>query len=190
MKSYINILSVVAGMFVLAANASTTIQRCTSDESARYGATHVVNVDWSDLASCTTSNQTIAFTNTVSQPCSVRFMAYQLDSAFASSTITNATFNMALSFGDTNSTARWISGVQAAWNQTPTIYGSFGTDYTVSGGSNTASTLTSPLLNVQTSDVPLVATVAQSGAGSYPMSNLTSGHARFFVRILGKNYRR
>jgi len=191
MKHQNILFSILLGIAVTAnvALAGTSIVALSEEEMAHYGATHAINVDFSDLASCTTSNQTIAFTNNVTAPCSVRFSGYQLDAPFGSTTITNATFNIALSFGDTNSTTRWISGVQAAWNQTPTVYYSFGTGLSVSGGSNTVAVLTDPNLNAQTSTVQLVLTVAQSGAGSYSMSNLTYGHARFFVRIGGQKYR-
>lgn len=194
MKKLISLIVAAVALGSVCARASTSITTLTNEERARYGATHVINVDFSDLASCTASNQTISFTNKVTAPCSIAFAGYQLDQAFgAVQTATNivglTNFNMTVTFGDTNTAARWISALQVAYASTPTVYGSFGTGYAVSGGSNTLATLTRPIMNEQTVSAQLVATIAQSGANTLPMSNLTYGHLRIFLRIMGKSYR-
>lgn len=214
---YKRTLIIAAAVFTAAAaSAATRLTPTTIEEMARYGATHVITVTAADLVAQTNVSASIAFTNTVTQPCSIKFMGYVLDKQFQDAKawdtngVATTTNDLTLSCGDTNSTTRWINAVQAAYDSTPTITGSFGTDYTSVGSTavvtkcdviasngvsfnlvsnvTVASTVTmsSPILNANTADAKLVVT-ATSGSTTQP-SKLTRGQARFFFKIIGSGW--
>ena len=116
--------------------AAARLQPLPLEAMARYGATHVIEINAADMAAVIASNTAWAVTNTVSQPCSVKFVAYLLDQpfnntkAYDTNNVATTTNSITLSCGDGNSSTKWISAVQAAFDQTPTITASFGTDYT------------------------------------------------------------
>jgi len=178
------------------ASAATRLMPTTIEEMARYGATHVITVTAADLAASTNVAGGIAFTNTVADPCSVKFMAYVLDKQFqdnktwTTNGVATTTNSITLFCGDGNSSNKWINAVQAAYDQTPTITGSFGTDYSVTcyATNGAAGTVTSPILNAQTSDVTLLVTVASEAKGTNSLSNMTRGQAKFYFKIIGSGW--
>jgi hypothetical protein len=184
----------VAASVATMASAAPRLVPLTLEESARYGATHCITVNAADMVAVTATNT--AWTNTVAvtAPCSVKFVAYLLNQPFndpqdVTTNYTKTTTNsIAVSCGDTNNTTRWISALQVAYDQTPTVTASYGTDYTVAvGATNAAATVTSPIMNAQTSDVQLVVTFGAPGAGA-SLGNLTRGQARFFFKIIGTGW--
>jgi hypothetical protein len=215
MKRLITIAAIA--LLGLNALAASSIVPATIQEMAKYGATHVLEWDHEDLTS-TSTNDTHTFTNTFTGPVSVKFEGYILDTPFDSSTVTNPTA-LTVSVGDTSSATKWISALQVAYDQTPTYYSSFGTDYSgtaamtytvatnafitsiVDATTNTeyaiteitgigaAITITSPWINAQTGDVSVVTTIAMTGE-TVKMSDLNSGLIRLFFRALGPKYDR
>jgi hypothetical protein len=187
----------VVGMILAVAvchGAGAKAVTASVQEMARYGCTHVI--EWShDNLSGTTTNATLVFTNTFTAPVSVKFEGYILDAPFDAQTPTNALGGLAVSVGVTGTTTKWISALQVARDRTPTIYSSFGTDYTVATttiGPNTnalvsTSTVTSPRVNAQTANVSVVTTFAMTGTVQ-TMDALNSGRLRTFWRVLGPKY--
>ena len=205
MKKNIWMAIIVAAVAIFAgvAMATPNINPCSVEEAARFQASHVITVDYTDIATAsgTATNTTVAFTNTVTAPCSIRFMCYDLFSSFdtapgnVSYNGTNATFNktytnaMTVSCGTNTATTLWINGVQAAADQTPTVYGSYGAAITAtaSGVTNPTVTVTNPnLLESQTSDVNIVTTFTYGATGTNVWSNLVKGRAKFYFEIIGK----
>lgn len=197
----------------MTAQAAPKLRQLTWQEGGKYGATHALEFTAADLADYTATNTAIAFTNTVVAPYALEFRGYVLDLAFDSSTVTNP-FSMTLSCGDTNSTTKWLSAVQVAYDATPTVKASFGTDYSgtasvtltattnlvvitgvgtsstyfVSGVSgSSAVTVASPYMNDQTANGALVLSVSAPGADRVP-NTLDRGKARVFFRLLGPSY--
>jgi len=174
--------------------AAPRLQPLPVEQQARFGATHCIELAAADLAGVTYSNIAWAVTNTVTKPCAVRFVAYLLDQpfnntkAYDTNGVMTTTNSITLSCGDGNSATKWISGLQVAADQTPTVVGSFGTDYTATitglATNVTGITVTSPTLNAQTSDVKLILTLTPSGSEAQ-LGSLTRGKARFFFRIIG-----
>jgi len=190
------ILMVVAMILAVAVchGAGARAVTATVQEMARYGCTHVI--EWShDNLSGTTTNATLVFTNTFAGPVSLKFEGYILDAPFDSRTVTNVLGGLAVSVGNTTSATKWISALQVAKDQTPTIYSSFGTDYTVAttttGPATNAlvstSVVTSPWVNAQTGTVSVVTTFAMTGT-VLTMDALESGRLRTFWRVLGPKH--
>jgi hypothetical protein len=191
-----NMKKLIAGLMVLAvgtALAAPALRQLPWQTAVQYGATHVLEVDYTDLTGYTATNTTVAFTNTVNAPCSVEFRAMVLDQAFDSTSYTNA-LSMLCNAGYTTDDDLWLDDKQVAADGTE-IRNSFGGDYTVATVTTTigpdtnllvsasTSTVATPLLNEQASDVSLVTSFGP------PVANkghdiLTSGRVRLFFRIL------
>ncbi|MEI8345752.1 MAG: hypothetical protein WCG06_06745, partial [Candidatus Omnitrophota bacterium] len=180
-----------------------------------WGATHVLELTAADLTLTNKDNTAMIFTNTVTAPFSMKFAGYVLDQAFDSSTTNPGAYGITFSLGPSTAATKWMSAVQIASDATPTIYGSFGTDYSVSAVGSTAvvtrcnivdtngvtfnvvsnvtvastvtPTTTSPILNAQTGDVAILAPVTPTPTNA--LSSLYSGRIRCYFRIIGKNYK-
>ena len=198
---------VVVGLVAMA-QAAPKLRQLTWQEGGKYGATHALEFTAADLAGYTATNTAIVFTNTVVAPYALEFRGYVLDLAFDSSTVTNP-FSMTVSCGDGNSATKWMNAVQVAYDATPTVKASLGTDYTATsaltlatnvvatvGGTSTtyfvtgataAVTVASPIVNNQTANGTVLLTLSEPGADRVP-STLDRGKGRIFFRLLGPSY--
>ena len=199
------ILVALVAMFVGTVNAAPNFNPCSTEESARFGASHVIVVDASDLAASAgaSTNVLVTFTNTVTAPVSLRFKCYVLERAFdsAPAVYTNKanTNDFKVSIGTyTNgavatSTNKWIDGLQVAQDQTPTVYGSYGAALTVTvAATGSATTVTSPnWMDAQTSDVPILITFQPNATtATNVFGNLVKGRVRVYFEAVGKNLTR
>lgn len=206
-------LALAATLILLAganAIASGKLRALSWQEASRYGATHCIEVDHADLDYQTTDATAAVFTNTVVAPYSLEFRGYLLDQAFDSDRVTNH-FTCAVSVGTSSSSTKWINGLQVAYDYTPTVYASLGTDYTgttaltstptirtieMKGTNVTANVMTNltvatsgtvtmatPLLSAQTADLTTWVTVGSPGSGR-DLAEFTRGKFRVFFRIL------
>lgn len=180
-------------IFAGVALASPNINPCSIEEAARFGASHVLVVDYTDLAASagTSTNVIVAFTNTVTAPCSIVFVCYDLFSSFdtqpglVSYNGTTATFNkqltnsMTVYSGTTTTSNLWINGVQAANDQTPTVYGSFGSSTIFTNNANR-------WLDSQTSDVSILTTFIPGATATNVWGNLIKGKVKLYFYIIGK----
>lgn len=192
MKKFL-VMWMVFWMVAMAAWAKPELRRLPWQTAAQYGATHVIEVDYTDLIGYTATNTTVILTNVVNAPCSVEFRGMVLDKAFDSTSKTNA-LSMTMSAGIVGTLTKWINGKQVAYDGTE-IVNSFGTDYTVATATTTTgpatnalvststSTVTSPRLNEQASDVSLTVSFGPCLA-NFGHSILGSGRVRLFYRIL------
>lgn len=121
----------LAGVSWTCLGAGASALPATVQEAAKYGCTHVMDWGHGNLVG-TSTNATIAFTNTFTGPVSVRFEGLILDTPFDSRSVTNPLVGLAVSVGTTSSTTKWLNGLEIAYDATPTTYSSFGTDYSVS----------------------------------------------------------
>ena len=191
-------------------NTGGQLKALDSLTAARWGATHYLEVQAGDLTLTNKDNTAMIFTNTVTAPFSLEFCGYVLDQAFDSATTNPGAYGITFSLGPSTDTTKWLSSLQIASDATPTVYASFGTDYTAVGStavvtrcdiisSNGATfnivsnvtvaatvTPTSPRLNAQTADVALLATVTPTGSNA--LSSLKFGKLRCFFRIIGTSY--
>lgn len=120
----------IAGLMVLAvgtALAAPALRQLPWQTAVQYGATHVLEVDYTDLTGYTATNTTVAFTNTVNAPCAVEFRAMVLDRAFDSTSYTNA-LSMLCNAGYTSDPDKWVDDKEVAADGTEIRY-TFGTDY-------------------------------------------------------------
>lgn len=162
-------------------------------DMARYGATHVIEIVPADMADVIASNTAWAVTNRVTAPCSLKFagmvllQTFQDTKTYDTNNVMKTTNSIALSCGTTDSTTKWISAVQVAQDQTPTVYGSYGTDYAVTcyATNGAAGTVTSPILDSQTTNFNVVVTMGAPGSGA-SLSKLKRGRALLLFRIIGK----
>lgn len=180
-------------IFAGVALASPNINPCSIEEAARFGASHVLVVDYTDLAASagTSTNVIVAFTNTVTAPCSIGFVCYDLFSSFdtqpglVSYNGTTATFNkqltnsMTVYSGTTTTSNLWINGVQAANDQTPTVYGSFGSSTIFTNNANR-------WLDSQTSDVGILTTFIPGATATNVWGSLIKGRVKLYFDIIGK----
>lgn len=176
-------------MAAMAALAAPELRRLPWQTAAQYGATHVIEVDYTDLTGYTATNTTVIFTNVVNAPCAIEFRGMVLDKAFDSTSNTNA-LSMTMSAGIVGTLTKWINAKQVAYDGTEIRF-SLGGDYTVAtatiGPATNAlvstSTVTSPLLNEQASDVSLTVSFGKCLDG-FGHDILGSGRVRLFYRIL------
>lgn len=172
---------------------AASLQPLPEGDMARYGATHVIEVVPADMTGVIASNTAWAVTNLVTAPCSLKFagmvllQTFQDTKSYDTNNVMKTTNSIALSCGTTDSTTKWINGVQVAQDQTPTVYGSFGTDYSVTcyATNGAAGTVTSPIMDSQTTNFNLVVTMGAPGAGA-SLSKLRRGRALLLFRIIGK----
>ena len=164
------------------------LKPCSAMESARYGATHVLELNADDMVLTNADNTAVIWTNTVVAPCSIRFCGYVLDQAFDSATTNPGAYGVTFSLGTSSASTKWLNAVQVASDATPTVYGSFGTDYSVVcyATNGAAGAVTSPRLNNQTSDVTILATVTPTTTNA--LSSLAVGKLRAYFAVLGKSY--
>ncbi len=164
------------------------LKPCSVTEMARYGASHVMELNAEDMVRTNTDNTAVIWTNTVTAPCSIKFCGYVLDRAFDSATTNPGPYGLTFSLGTSASSTKWINAVQVAADATPTVYGSWGTDYSVIcyATNGTAGAVTSPRLNDQSSSVTLLATITPTGTNA--LSSLTVGKLRAYFAVLGQNY--
>lgn len=192
----------MAAVMVLAAACASGVdfKAATVQEMAKYGATHILEWSHGDLTG-TSTNATLVFTNTLTGPLSMKFEGYLLDEEFYTQAYTNALVGLAVSVGDTSSATKWISALEVAKDATPTTWASFGTDYTATIQTTTATnlvadetvfsavlatnlTFASPWVNAQTGTVSVVTTFAMTGQ-TITMGSLDRGRLRTFWRVLG-----
>lgn len=163
------------------------LKPCGVTEMARYGATHVLELNAEDMVLTNADNTAVIWTNTVTAPCSVKFAGYVLDKAFDSATTNPGPYGITFSLGTSTTSTKWLSAVQVANDSTPTVYGSWGTDYSASCmASGQAAVVTSPWLNNQTSDVTILATITPTSTNA--LSSLVVGKLRAYFAVIGKNY--
>jgi hypothetical protein len=192
----------MTAVMVLAATwaAGADFKAATVQEMAKYCATHILEWSHGDLTG-TSTNATLVFTNTLTGPLSMKFEGYLLDEEFDTKVYTNALVGLAVSVGDTSSATKWISALEVAKDATPTTWASFGTDYTATIQTTTATnlvadetvfsavlatnlTFASPWVNAQTGTVSVVTTFAMTGP-TITMGSLDRGRLRTFWRVLG-----
>jgi len=164
------------------------LKPCSAMEGARYGATHVLELNAEDMVLTNADNTAVIWTNTVVAPCSIKFGGYVLDQAFDSATTNPGAYGVTFSLGTSSASTKWLNAVQVASDATPTVYGSFGTDYSVVcyATNGAAGAVTSPWLNNQTANVTLLATVTPTTTNA--LSSLAVGKLRAYFAVLGKNY--
>lgn len=171
----------------MAVKGGGKLKPCAVAEMARYGASHVMELNAEDMVLTNADNTAVIWTNTVTAPCSVKFCGYVLDKAFDSATTNPGPYGITFSLGTSTTSTKWINAVQVAADATPTVYGSWGTDYTVSCmASGQAAVVTSPLLNAQTSDVTLLAKITPTTTNA--LSSLTVGKLRAYFAVVGQSY--
>lgn len=163
-------LAALAGLWALGALAGGSLVPATLQEMAKYNATHVLQWEADDLTG-TTTNATLAFTNTVTGPVALKFEGYLLDRGFDCTLVTNPVA-LTVTVGTTSDTDRWINGLQIAQDQTPTNWVSFGSEATGT--------------NAQTGSVSIVTSFAATGP-VYKMNDIRRGSLRTFWRLLGPN---
>ena len=156
------------------ASAAPKFASAGVEAAAAYNGNYVLTLNASDFLLNTSSNVTVAFTNAMPAPVSIRLASWKLVKPFDSSINTNA-YGITVSLGDTNNTTRWLTTTQVAKDQTPTVYGGF--------GPNTLNSTN--VLDSQTVDVQVVTTVAITGNGALP-SDLDRGSIQFFFEAVGK----
>lgn len=207
-------VSLAAGDGMMVAGGGK-LKACSVTEMAQWGATHVLELNASDLTNTNTDNTAVIWTNTVAAPFSLRFAGYVLDKPFDSATTNPGTYGITFSLGPSTATTKWLSSVQVANDATPTVYGSFGTDYAITAVGSTAvvtrcdiissngvtfnvvsnvtvastvtPTTTSPLLLDQASDVVILATLTPTTTNA--LSSVSVGKLRCYFRIIGKSYK-
>jgi hypothetical protein len=164
------------------------LKACAMSESAKYGATHVLELNAEDMVLTNADNTAVIWTNTVVAPCSVKFCGYVLDQAFDSATTNPGPYGITFSLGTSSASTKWLNAVQVASDATPTVYGSWGTDYSVVcyATNGAAGAVTSPRLNDQSSNVSLLATITPTTTNA--LSSLAVGKLRCYFSLLGKNY--
>jgi hypothetical protein len=157
-------------------------------QAARWGATHYIELTAADLTLTNADNTAMIFTNTVTAPFSMDFRGYVLDRAFDSATTNPGPYGITFSLGTSSASTKWLSSVQVASDATPTVYGSWGTDYSVVcyATNGAAGAVTSPRLNDQSSNVSLLATITPTTTNA--LSSLAVGKLRCYFSLLGKNY--
>jgi hypothetical protein len=193
-------LMAAAMVLATACAGGASFEAATVQEMAKYGATHILEWSHGDLTG-TSTNATLVFTNTLTGPLSMKFEGYLLDEEFDTKVYTNALVGLAVSVGDTSSATKWISALEVAKDATPTTWASFGTDYTATIQTTTATnlvadetvfsavlatnlTFASPWVNAQTGTVSVVTTFAMTGP-TITMGSLDRGRLRTFWRVLG-----
>ena len=198
---------IATAIFTLTTQAAPQLQPCNSAEMARFGASHVIVVDYTDIATVygATTNTLVIFTNTVTAPVSLKFAGWVQEQSYdtAPQVWTNAKANISdvkVSCGTyTNgavatSTNLFVNGVQVAADQTPTIYGSFG-DWTAQTATITATGTTYAItfgnvMNNQTSNIPITITYQpNTTTATNVLGNLVKGRDRFYFNLLGKYYK-
>ena len=166
----VTILAALAGLWALGARAGGSLVPATLQEMAKYNATHVLQWDAGDLTG-TTTNATLAFTNTVTGPVALKFEGYLLDRGFDCTLVTNPVA-LTATVGNTSDTNLWINGLQIAQDQTPTTWASFGSEEM------------GPIEITQTGSVSIVTSFAATGP-VYTMNDIRRGSLRTFWRLLG-----
>lgn len=172
----------------MAVKGGGKLKPCAVTEMARYGASHVMELNAEDMVLTNADNTAVIWTNTVTAPCSVKFCGYVLDKAFDSATTNPGPYGITFSLGTSATSTKWINAVQVAADATPTVYGSWGTDYSVVcyATNGAAGAVTSPLLNNQTSDVTLLATITPTTTNA--LSSLVVGKLRAYFAVVGQSY--
>jgi len=203
MKKFLAIVMVMAAVGVVC--AAPVVRQLPWQQGVKYGATHVLEFTHEDLTQ-TATNTVMVFTNTVTAPASVKFAGMLLDVPFDSVTTTNA-FTMSLSCGAGAATTGWLNAKEVAADGTE-IRTSFGGDYSgtatvtlaattnlvvvgdatstvyfVTGVAGTSAvTVSSPIVNEQTSNVAIVTTFGTAGVNRNH-AEFESGRVRLFFKI-------
>jgi hypothetical protein len=143
-------IAVLAALALMAGPArGSSFRPLLEQERAAIGATHVLEVDYADMADATTTNA--AYTNSfdVAAKTAVRVVAAVLETAFDTGD-TNYTGSLALTIGDTNDTDRLLGSMELASDGTEVFLklGSpvSGAATTVAVGTNVSQTLTTNLI--------------------------------------------
>jgi hypothetical protein len=182
MKKYL--VGILLTMFAVSAMAAPELRALPWQTAVRVGASHCIEFSYKDLTS-TATNTAVGYTNTVTAPASVEFVGMVLDPAFDSTSVTNE-LSMTMSCGVSGATTKWLSAKQVCSDGTE-IKTSFGTDYTATTATNFVTTIASPLVNEQTSDIAIVTTFNALGGTLYSHSQLGSGKVRLFFRVFTPN---